>query len=408
MPLICIEGDISIDIWSDPVQLANNGRLKLLSQVIQFVPMTDPYGCKFKFNAVTITWKPGYKMDRRQRLAALAFEMRKANLKARIVKADMVERNILCNKASHLSEFGCDQCVCKTVGGHYPVEQTFDAPLRDELSWQREVRAGTTFLGRKGPSALHDLPGFKITEGLSVDPMHQIFVGHTHFLIKKFVLSDACHKGLKVKEKILMEMNRVYNNIRVPREVQRPPRDYEKTWCSNELKVFLLTCGHRLADIFEEHGLPEIALLFGRFTFCIRALLLPEEWLVDVEHDVNVQDLLKEHLQQVESLLGESDMNANSHSLAHLRFWKTLYNLSDLSCEPGEAFFGQNKRRMDVRCRHYGRQIHYNSLTEYLRGHQCCHVFRLQATKPRNNRHHDDGIVVDKTMRVYRQAVGQV
>ncbi len=357
-------------------------------------------GCRFKFNGATITWRKDYRMDRKQRLSALAYELRKANLTVRLVRADMQERNILCNKMSHQSKFGCDQCVCQTTSGYYPVETTLKEPLRDEKSWQRDVKEGTTFLGRRGPAALHDLPGFKITEGLAVDPMHQIFLGHVHLLLKRFILSDECHEGKKVKDQLLKAMNDNYCNIRHPKEIQRKPRPYDKAWCASEFKVFLLCCGHKLADILEDLQLYQLALIFGRFTYFIRALLLPTEWMEDVEKKVDLQELICEHLRNVQHLLGREAMNANSHSLTHLTFWRVMFRLYDLSCEPGEAFFGENKRNMDVRNKHYGRQIHLNGMADYLRGHECRRTF--QVSRPRNKRNLDNAIFVDRKMRFYR------
>ncbi len=380
--------------------MCRNGKQSLLSQVIEFHAFGDPYGCKYRFNAVTITWQNGYKPARCQRLAALAFELRKANLQVRMVKADMIERNILSNKMSHLSAFGCDQCVCKTVGGHYPVDETFDEPLRDEATWEREITPGHTFLGRKGPAPLKDLPGFSITQGFVVDPMHQIFIGHVHTLIRRFLLSDECHEGKNVQAAIMEQMNSNYCGLVLPLEVQRKTRPYDKAWCANELKVWLLACGHKMADILEEAGLHDIAVIFGRFTFFVRALLLPEEWLIDAEKERDLQTLIKDHLTDVERLLGPEAMSANSHALSHLRFWRQMYSLSEMSCSPGEAFFGENKRSMDVRNRHYGRQMHLNRMTQYLRGHTCTHTFFVKKSTRRDER--DNSIFVDTKMRVYK------
>ncbi len=235
--------------------------MRLLSQVIRFVPPWREFACKQIFNAVTITWSTGYKIDPKQRLAAIAFELKKAKLETRLVLADMQERNSLCNKMSHLAEFGCDQCVCSTVAGRYPVQDTWDEPLRDEASWKRPVEECHTFLGRKGESPLLLLPGFEITTGLPIDPMHQLFLGHVHFMIKEFILSDKCHHGQKIKDELLSDINKNFTSIRRPAEIQRTPRDYDKTWCASEFKVFLLACGHKVADIFESHQLPELALL---------------------------------------------------------------------------------------------------------------------------------------------------
>ncbi len=380
--------------------MTRNGKYRLLSQVVRFVGPNDEHPCKFMFNAVTITWSAGYQMDRKQRLSALSYELRKANLKTRLMHADMVERNILCNKMSHLSEFGCDQCVAKTTGGHYPVETTFGEPLRDELSWTREVPENGTFLGRKGPSPLKDLPGFSIAQGLSIDPMHQAFMGHVHFLIRKFILSNECHNGKDIKTELLKQINRNYLNISQPKEIQRDPRDYEKTWCANEFKVLLLTCGHKIADILLTMDLPELALLFGRFTFIMRALLQPNEWLEHVEQKYDLQELMKNHLELIQELLGINEMNANSHAMSHLYYWRSMHRLHTLSCEPGEAFFGDNKRKMDVRNKHYGRQIHYNQMTEFLNGHDCRDVFSY--SKPVSKRSKDNSILVDDSMKMYR------
>ncbi len=374
--------------------------MRLLTQAIQF--STPHHDCKYKFNAVTVTWHRDYKIPCAQRLSAIAFEARKANLSVRLVKADMVERNILCNKKSHLSQYGCDQCVARTVGGHYICETTFHEPMRDELSWKREVEEGYTFLGRKGPSPLHDLPNFEICEGLPVDPMHQVFLGHVHFLLKRFILSDQCHEGFKVKDELLKDMNEMYMRLQIPDEINRSPREYDKAWCANEFKVFLLTCGHLLADILEAYGLHEVAYIFGRFTYFTRALLMPCQWLEDVEGDVDLQDLIHEHLRDLERLLGEGAMNANGHALTHLVHWRSKYRLHTLSCEPGEAFFGQNKRSLEVRNKHYGRQVHHNRNTMYLKGHECTDTFSV--SNPTTNSKKSNAVIVDNEMKVYRYA----
>ena len=396
-------GEIRVDIYCDPVQYCRNGKQKLLCQVVRFITPDRDYDCRQKFNACTITWSAGYQMEKTQRLAAIAYELRKAKLEVRLVLADMIERQYLCNKTSHLSEFGCDQCVCKTDAGHYTVAETFGEPMRDEVSWKRVVEDRKTFLGRKGPAALHELPGFVITEGLPPDPMHQIFLGHVHFLIKKFVLSDKCHQGKNVKESLLRDINANYNNIRTPKEIQRTPRDYDKTWCANEFKVLLLCCGHKIADIFEAHELKQLAMLWARFTYFIRALLLPDQWLIGVEQVVPLETLIEDHLRDLESLLGRECMTANTHALSHMLHWRRRYRLHLLSCEPGEAFYGQNKRCLEVRNKHYGRQVHYNRNTEYLRGHECRNAFSY--TNPRTNSAKDNAIIVDRFMKVYRYVV---
>ncbi len=339
-------------------------------------------------------------MEKTQRVAALAYELKKAKLNVRLVLADMQERNSLLNKMSSLSEFGCDQCVCKAVAGRYPVSETFNEPLRDEESWMKEVGKGKTFLGRKGEAPLLKLPGFSITEGLPVDPMHQVFLGHVHMMIKEFVLSEKCHQGKGVKESLLKDINENYNHIRVPDEIHRSPRDYDKTWCSNEFKVFLLTCGHKVADIFEAHELNELAMVWGRFTYIIRALMLPNQWLIGVEQDEDLQQLMQEHLEDVERLLGAGRMNPNSHALSHLVHWRKKFRFHEISCEAGESFFGQNKRSLNVRNKHYGRQVHYNRNTEYLKGHDCKHTFSY--SNPRTENSKKNAIIVDRFMKIYR------
>ena len=371
-----------------------------MNQAIRFVPLDWNYSCKHMFNACTITWTKGYRMDKKQRLAALAYELKKAKLKVRLVMADMQERNSLLDKMSSLSEFGCDQCVCKAVAGRYPVAETFGEPLRDEESWKKEVGKGKTFLGRKGEAPLLQLPGFSITEGLPVDPMHQLFLGHVRNMIENFILSDKCHMGKNVKDSLLSDVNANYCNIRHPIEIHRNPRDYDKTWCSNEYKVFLLTCGHKVADIFEAHELPELAMLWGRFTFLIRALMLPNQWLIGVEQDEDLEQLMREHLEDVERLLGAGQMNPNSHALTHLIQWRRKFRFHEISCEPGEAFFGQNKRALNVKNKHYGRQVHNNRNTEYLKGHDCKNVFSY--SNPRTQSSKDNSIIVDRFMKIYR------
>ena len=382
--------------------MTRNGKQRLLSQVGRFV-VPDEYAnisCKHKFNLVTITWANHYKIEKGQRVAALSYELKKAKIPVRLVKADMVERNSLCDKVSHLGEYGCDQCVCKATASHYDVTTTFREPLRDELSWRRPVAEGKTFLGRKGPAPLHDLLGFEITEGLPVDPMHQLFLGHGHFLFKRFILDDKCHDGLRVKDDILKAVNRSYTNTRVPNEIHRTPRDYDKAWCANEFKVFYLLNGHRVAEIFKEHNLDKIAIMFGRFTFICRALLLGNEWYADVCSEIDMQELIKAHLCDIQDFLGVTAMNANTHSLSHLVHWRKKYRLFELSCEPGECFFGQNKRRIEVKNKHYGRQAHFNRNAEYLAGHDCKDVFSY--SNPITESAKGNAIVVDREMKVYR------
>ncbi len=380
--------------------VTRSGKVKLLSQAVRFVTPNGEHECKYQFNAVTITWSHSYNISKKQRLSAIVYELKKAKLKTRLVLADMVERNILCNKMSHLAEYGCDQCIGRTKKSHYIMETSWNEPLRDEKSWMEPVPDGHTFLGRKGPSPLHDLPGFSIVEGLPVDPMHQLFLGHVHMLLKSFILSDKCHEGRKVKDDLLLAMNKNYCNIRVPREIQRPTREYDKVWCANEFKVFILNCGHKLADILEDLGLYELAVLFGRFTYFVRALLLPCQWMEDVEFDFDLQLLIRDHLRDVERLLGDSQMTANGHALTHLVKWRKMYRLHMLSCEPGEAFFGKNKRSMEVRCKHYGRQLHLNQTARYLKGHECRSTFKV--SNPITEGGKNDAIIVDKFMKVYR------
>ncbi len=115
---------------------------------------------------------------------------------------------------------------------------------------------------------------------------------------------------------------------------------------------------------------------------------------------MDLQEQIHEHLKDVQDLLGEGKMNANSHALSHLVHWRKKYRLHEISCEPGEAFFGQNKRSLNVRNKHYGRQVHYNRNTEFLGGHDCKSAFSY--SNPRTNSAKDNAIIVDRHMKVYR------
>ncbi len=344
----------------------------MVNQLVRFVNVddTEELLCECMHNACTLVYSLDYKLSPREHLAGLAEVLHDAGFKSRLMIADLVERNGLCNKQSHTSHYGCDQCIAESENLHWPADQ-IAKPRRDEQSWEVEVPESegnevNLFLGRKGPAPLKLLDDFQISTQLVVEPMHCLFLGITRHLIDTLIRSTRYHEGKPKAKDIERKIVEQYDLMRVPHEVQRLPRDFHQNWRSNEFKVFILCFGHRVGEMFYSAELETIGTIFSRFTFILRAMLLNNTWYERVKAKHNLNQEIARFCKDCEDLIGP--LSANYHALTHLPYWRDRYRLHLLSAEPAEAFYGRNKKNIEERNRHYGLQVHYNSNTDLTSG----------------------------------------
>ncbi len=347
------------------------------------------------YNLVTINYKSNYKLEPALYTQAVNAELRHAGLKVHLVKADMVMRTSLTNTQGHNGKNGCDQCIGSGTQGNW-LPNTINAPLRDETSWERDVPYGYTFLGRKGHAPLKDFEDFKITEQMPVDPMHSLFLGLTANMIDKFIVDGNCVKKENIQN-ILSEVNDLFVSCNVPKEVQRDCREIDSKWKSNEYKIFILGLGAQVANIYFKYGYEKLGQLFARFTFILRGLLLPNQWYEMFKVCNNVENMIEQHYISIHQLLGDKGCTPNLHAFTHIPHWREQYRLHEISCEPGERYYGENKRAYEERNYHTGYQLHYNRLMNQ-GGHFCRK--RFSYSPPNSNVQRDNSILVDRQMKL--------
>ncbi len=401
----------------------------MCNQLIRFVDMDDGEDllCECLHNAVTVVYNNEFRLRSRDYCDGLSEVLDDARFKPRLMIADMVERNALCNKQSQTALYGCDQCIAQSENLHWSVH-SLDRPRRDEKSWEEEVPEneatdGGTYFGRKGQAPLKKLNGFQISQQLPVEPMHCLFLGIAKHMIDHLIRSDKYHGAFEGQARIEKTLIAEYSKMRLPTEVQRMPRDFHQTWRANEYKVFMLAMGHRVAELFHEAGMVFIAEAFARFTFIIRALLLPNAWYEAVKERYNINAEIMLFYHTIENVMGTNMMTANYHALSHLPHWRERFRLHLLSAEPAETFYGRNKKNLEERNRHYGSQLHYKSAVNLLRGlyiclwkcdsflfiflcsffsgHYCRRNFSFKIAK-KKHRIRDNAILVNREMNVAR------
>ncbi len=344
------------------------------NQLIRFVDKedTEELLCECLHNACTVVYNADFKLRSRDFCDGLREVLENANFTPRLMIADMIERNALCNKQAQTAHYGCDQCIAEAENLHWSVK-SLGFPRRDERSWEEEIPVdeGTenvTYFGRKGPAPLKRLPDFKISEQLPIEPMHCLFLGITKHMIDNLIRSNRYHGGKDGQEEIEATLLKEYNKMRLPTEVQRMPRDFHQTWRANEYKVFLLTMGHRVGELFHSRGMSDIAEVFARFTFIVRAMLLNNQWYKAVTEKYNMEGEVSLFYHKMEAIIGPNMMTANYHALSHLPWWRDRFRLHLLSAEPAETFYGRNKKNLEERNRHYGMQLHYKAAVNLQRG----------------------------------------
>ena len=373
----------------------------MINQVVQFIPRNGV--CSRRYNVVTITYHQKYKLKPEQLTSGLAAEFNGSKFEIRFIRADTVMRNALCNIVSHLANnFSCHTCIALPVSTHNFDEHSLNAPLRDQESWLHAVAPGSTFLGRKGFCPLLLLRGCKIPDMLPIDPMHNAFLGVGDLLIDQFILNDSAHGGKKIKAKIMDEVNEVYCNHRFPHEIPRKGRPIEPKWKASEFKSFFLVCGHRIAEVFHRHDLDDIAKIIARFTYILRALLLNDAWFAKVTAKVSMQDLVFQQHKEIREAVGIEHCNLNLHNFRHLVDWRQRTRLPEISAEPGEAFFGDNKRVLETKNRHYGKQLHYNRCLKEIAGHYCEPMFTIIPENLQRKSSKDDTLFINEEMRVFQ------
>ncbi len=421
-------GKLAVDVFSDGVPPTRSGSRRMNNQLIRFVVKDDQEEllCECLHNACTIVYNSDFKLRSRDFCDGLAEVLEQGDFTPRLMIADMVERNALCNKQAQTAHYGCDQCIAESENLHWSCK-SLGYPRRDEKSWEEEIptEAGTdpvTYFGRKGPAPLKRLPGFKISEQVPVEPMHCLFLGITKHMIDNLLRSKKYHGENGGQEFIEKTVMQEYNKMRLPTEVQRMPRDFHQTWRSNEYKVFLLTMGHRVGELFHAHGMSDIGEAFSRFTFIVRAMLLNNAWYKAVQETYNIEAEVLLFYHKMEEIMGTSMMTANYHALSHLPFWRDKFRLHLLSAEPAETFYGRNKKNLEERNRHYGMQMHYKAAVNLQRGkvvktffmfetsdcemcffvgHYCRRNFSYKIGKKRH-RIRDNAIIVNREMNVGR------
>ena len=372
----------------------------MLHQVVQFIP-SDGLCCELYFNVVSIVYQK-FKIPHDLIVKSFAEEISKTALTVRNIRADTLMRTDLTNTLSHRAKgSSCDQCIGLPVEGttNWSVD-SLDSPPRDQESWARDVPEKTTFLGRKGPTPLLQIPNLIVPQSLTVDPMHCLFLGLGEFFIRKFLLEDKAHEKKGQRVKILDAVNEQFCRMRVPTEGHRSTKPYNVKFKSSEYKNWHLLHGHIVATIFFEYGEIKIATFFSRFTFLLRALLLDDDLLEAVEREHDLMSMVREQHKDVEDILGLQNCNLNLHNFKHVLEWRRKYRLHEFSAEQGEHFYGLNKKSMDNRNCHYGVQVHINRLIRDLRGHFCLRTYRIRPYKEHSD--FDDSLISDEFMNIYR------
>ena len=392
---------MKVDFFIDGVNPTKSGEKRMINEVVQFIP--EHGACSRRFNVVTITYHQKYKLKPEQLTSGLAAEFNKSKFNIRFIRADTVMRNALCNLVSHLANnYSCHTCIALPVSGHNFDEHSLDAALRDQESWLHPVAEGSTFLGRKGPAPLLLLRGYKIPDMLPIDPMHNAFLGVGDLLINTLILGDSAHGGKKLKGQIMDEVNDIYCEHRFPLEIPRKPRPIEPKWKASEFKSFFLVCGHRIAEVFAKYDLDHIAKIIARFTYMLRAILLNDSWLAKVTEKVSLQDLAFQQHKELREAIGINNCNLNLHNFRHLIDWRGKTRLFEVSAEPGEAYFGENKRVLETRNRHYGKQLHYNRCFKELAGHWCQPTFSVIPEAVQKHSSRDNAMFINNEMQVFK------
>lgn len=270
---------------------------------------------------------------------------------------DSVCRCALLNMKQFNGIFGCTFCYHPTVNVEgtrkYPIDEnvpplrTHDDIVRDMIQ-TRSVNSETGQVetqevsGVKGPSILLNLAYFNLSDGMTPDSMHCVYLGVTEQYTN--LILGQCHEPYYVGAPTdLSAIDARLLSFKSPKIITRTCRSLttRNSWKASEWRSWLLNYSLvSLQGIIQSKYLRHLSKLVAAIEILLSDSIAPEKLTV-------AQKLLIEFVVHFQVYFGKQQMTYNIHLLLHLT--RSVSNLGPLYVHDAFAFENENRLLLQMK-----------------------------------------------------------
>ena len=319
----------------------------------------DVYTLKFTNCRVVYPWRifvqgTVTKLSLSELIQPIIDELKKNQLKVRLIVADAPKRSFVRNMKSHSGYFACDYCLApgshqvnkngKKIGGIiYPFSES-SAPFRNNESYreigeeisQNPDRSPLYACGIKGKSPLYDLEYFDMVEDIPTEYMHLVCLGICRKLLKIIFYGETASQKMSSRNVNRIQIiNNSLKSVCVPKEFSRRTRDVDlKNYKAEEFRNILIAFHSVFVAVMDETE----SKLFNLLSFLTRALLLPDEYYEMISRKYDMQAVVDMFCMGFDAAFGGS-CSYNIHIFRHILKVRKFGPLSESSAFPFESYF---------------------------------------------------------------------
>ncbi len=328
-------------------------------------------------------------------------EIRTVNVKVRYYLADSKARAVLLNMVSVTGYFGCQFCMAEGERNEVPMvnaqgaynrrggavlwtDATFDEPPRTHQMYTEQAaqaeEAQENVFGVKGRSAVAELFD-DVMVGVPIDSFHCAFLGLAKKIINEILGVSNIYRARRENRQVRQTINARYPSVRVPSEVQRPPRKIDdKSYKASEWKILAMVGFPIVINALNTEGLRPEARAFTLFVFMLRAMYLSDEEYTTLKANVDLKATMRRFYRSYVEAFGPGACTPTVHLFSHLLEQRDRDYLSATSTESFESFYAILKNTYRKGTPSIGKQMISNVLLHYfgVTNHNCRKSFRYR------------------------------